>query len=186
MNSPEPQIASMSFQWDIEVTSLRNLLRALHDFLNERGYMHEDQLPEAECNAIHGMTGFKDELICKRDTTRRDRAYLVFGIILLPTILLTTLGISFISQSRYTLRTIVSISVEGEAHIAENSKQGPVQSEVLNAVSDARITVYLRAGTARGDMDIWKPADTKREVMRLVEERRRLEEGLSELLLGID
>ena len=186
MSSPEPQVASISFQRDIRVASPRKLFSALHDFLDERGYMHEYEPLEAAHDTIGGMAVFKDELLGKRDAPRRDRAYLFVGIILLPTILFTTLGISFIGQSRYTLRTLVSISVEGKPYLAEDSKRGLTQVGEPGVGGNARITVGLRAGTAKGDMDIWKPADTRREVVRLAEERRRLEEGLSGLLLGID
>ncbi|UCG84367.1 MAG: hypothetical protein JSW38_06020 [Dehalococcoidia bacterium] len=186
MTSPEPQVASMSFYRDIKVASLRKLLSGLHALLDARGYIYEYDPQETEIAAIDNIAGFKDGLVSRRDSPRRDRAYLVLGIILLPTILFTTLGISFIRQSRYTLRTVVSISVERETHHAEDNKQGQVQGEVPDTLSNARITVELRAGTAKGDTDIWKPADTRREVIRLVEERRLLEEGLSELLLSID
>jgi hypothetical protein len=186
MTSPEPQVASTSFQLDIRIASPRKLLSALQALLDARGYIHEYELQETEGAAIDNTAGFKDELLGRRDSPRRDRAYLLFGIILLPTVLLTTLGISFIRQSRYTLRTVVSISVEREPYRAEDSKQVMAQSEVPDAVSNTRVTVELRAGTAKGDMDIWKPADTRREVIRLAAERRLLEEELSALLLEID
>ena len=176
----------MSFQRDIGSASASKLISALHDFLDERGFIHEYEPLKAGHDSIDDMTVFKHELLGKRDSPRRDRAYLFLGIVLLPTILFTTLGISFISQSRYTLRTLVSISVEGKPYLAEDNEQGPVQGEVPDSGKAARITVALRAGTAKDDMDIWKPADTRREVVRLAEERRRLEEGLSGLLLGID
>ena len=176
----------MSFHRDIKAASQQNLLRVLHGFLDERGYTHKHKSCEAERNSIDGSTGLKDELIYKRDTSRRDRAYLVLGIILLPTILLTTLGLSFIRESRYTLRTVVSIYVEEEARLSENNMRDSAKGELPDTASDVRVTVHLRAGTAKGGMDIWKPADTRREVSRLAAERRLIEERLSELLLETD
>ena len=181
----EQRVAAMSNRWDVRVASPRKLFRALHDFLDDRGYVHEYEPLKTERDAIDGCAVFKSELTGKMDSLRRNRAYLIFGIILLPTILLTTLGISFIRQSRYTLRTIVSVSVEGEAYLARDSKRGPVRSEVLDMVSDARVTLELKSGPAKGDAGIWTPSDDRREVTRLAGERQALEEGLSELLLGI-
>jgi len=185
MTSPEPRVSSTSNKWDVRVASPRKLFRALHDLLDERGYVHEYEPLRAEPDAIDGMAIFKSELLGKRDSPGRDLPYLVFGIILLPTILLTTQGIKLIKESRYTLRTVARISVEGEAYLAKGGTQGTSQSEVLDVVSDARVTIELKAGAARGEYGIWRPADDKRELIRLSEERRRLEEGLSELLLTV-
>jgi len=183
--SIEQRVAAISYKWDVRVASPRKLFRALHDFLDDRGYVHEYEPLKAERDAIDGCAIFKSELTGKVDSLRRDRAYLIFGIILLPTILLTTLGISLIKQSRYTLRTIISVSVEGEAYLARDSKRGPVRSEVLDVVSDARVTLELKSGLAKGNDGIWKPSDDRREAIRLAGERQALEEGLSQLLLRV-
>ncbi|MCJ7522906.1 MAG: hypothetical protein MUP21_11935 [Dehalococcoidia bacterium] len=175
----------MQRKWDVRIASSRKLFRALHDFLDDRGYVHEYEPLKAEPDAIHGTAIFKSELLGKSDFPKRDWAYLVFGILLLPTILLTNLGIRFIKQSRYTMRTIARIGVEGEAYLAKEGAQGTVQSEVLDVVSDARVTLDVTAGAARGEYKIWRPTENKRELIRVAEERQKLEDGLFGLLLRI-
>ena len=172
----------MPSTWDVRVASPRKLTRALHDFLDERGYVCEYEPSEAEPDAGSGMAIFKSELIGKRDSPRRDLAYIVFGLLLLPTILLTTLGIQFLKASRYYLRTIARISVEAELHPTKGGGRGTVQREVLDVVSDARVTLDVTAGVAQGDYEIVKPTEDKRELVRLAGEQRELERQLSELL----
>jgi len=172
----------MPSTWDVRVASPRRLLRSLHDFLDERGYVHEYEPTGAEADAISGVAVFKSELIGKRDSPRRDVAYVVFGLLLLPTILLTTLGIRFLKESRYYLRTIARISVEAELHPTKGGGQGAVRSEALDVVSDAKVTLDVTAGVAQGDYEIVRPTEDKRELMRLAEEQRELQRQLSELL----
>jgi hypothetical protein len=173
-------------KWDVRIASPRKLFRALHDFLDERGYTHEYEPLRAEPDAISGTAIFKAGLLGKSDSARRDSAYLAAGILLLPAILLTSLGIRFVRQSRYYMRTLVSIGVEGEAYLAKGAAPGVGQNEVLDVVSEVRITLEVTAGVAQYDYDIVKPTDNKRELMALEEERRRLEEDLSEMLTDMD
>jgi hypothetical protein len=179
------EVVSTQRKWDVRVASPRKLFRALHDFLDDRGYVHEYEPLKAEPDAIGGTAVFKSELLGKSDSPRRDWAYLLFGIFLLPTILLTTLGIRFIRQSRYTMRTIARIGVEGEAYLAKGGTQGTVQSEVLDVVSDARITLDVEAGAARDEYKIWRPTENRRELIMVAEERQKLEDDLFGLLLRI-
>jgi hypothetical protein len=172
----------MPSTWDVRAASPRGLLLSLQDFLVERGYLCEYEPPEAEPDAGSGPVSFKSELIGKRDSPRRDRAYLGFGLFLLPTILLTTLGIRFLKASRYYLRTIASISVEGETYPARGRGQGAVQSDELDVVCDARVTLDMTAGAAQGDYEIVRPTEDKRELVRLAEEQRELQRQLAELL----
>ena len=172
----------MPSTWDIRMASLRKLTGALHDFLYERSYVCEYEPSEAEPNAGSGPAVFKSELIAKRDSPRRDRAYLVFGLLLLPTILLTTLGIQFLKASRYYLRTIARITVEGEVYPTKGEGRGTFQSGVLDVGSDVRVTLDMTAGVAQGDYEIVRPTEDKRELVRLAEEQRELERQLSELL----
>ncbi len=183
MASSKSEVASTQRKWDVRVASPRKLFRALHDFLDELGYVHEYEPLKAEPDAIGSMAIFKSELLGKSDFPRRDLAYLWFGILLLPTILLTNLGTQFIRQSRYTMRTIARISVEGEAYSTRGEAQSPVQSEVLDVVSDARVTLDVTAGPARGEHKIWRPTENKRELRKVAEERQKLEDGLFGLLL---
>ncbi|TET18048.1 MAG: hypothetical protein E3J81_01015 [Dehalococcoidia bacterium] len=173
----------MPSTWDVRVASPRRLLLSLHNFLDEHGYAHEYEPSEAEPNAGSGPAIFKSELIGKRDSPRRDRAYLVFGLLLLPTILLTTLGIQFLKASRYYLRTIARISVEGEVYPTRGGGQGTVQSGELDTVCDARVTLDMTAGVAQGDYEIVRPTEDKRELVRLAEEQRQLSELLPTIAL---
>lgn len=172
----------MPSTWDVRIASTRKLTRALHDFLDERGYVCEYEPSEAEPEAGSGVAIFKSELMTKRDSPRRDLPYIVFGLLLLPTILLTTLGIRFLKESRYYLRTIARIALEGEVHPTKGGTQGTVQSEAPGVVADIRVTLEVTAGTAQGDYEIVRPTEDKRELVRLAQERRELEEQLSELL----
>ncbi len=172
----------MPSTWVVRAASPRRLLLSLHDFLDERGYLCEYEPSEAEPNAGSGPASFKSELIGKRDSPRRDLPYIVFGLLLLPTILLTTLGIQFLKASRYYLRTIARISVEGEAYPTRGGGQGAAQSEELDVVCDARVTLDMTAGVAQGDYEIVRPTEDKRELVRLAEEQRELQRQLAELL----
>jgi hypothetical protein len=186
MASPELPDPPKVYKWDVRVASPRKLFRDLHDFLDEHEYEHKYEPLKSDPDAIDGLAIFKSELLGRKDTPRRDWAYLIFGIILVPTILLTTLGIRFIEQSRYTYRTVASIGVQGEAYLAKESVQDIGQNEILDVVSDARVTLNLKAGAARGDYGIWRPTDNKHDLTRLEEELNRLEEALSEYFAGID
>jgi hypothetical protein len=181
--SSKSEVASTQRKWDVRVASPRKLFRALHDFLDDLGYVHEYEPLKAEPDAIGGTAIFKSELLGRSDFPRRDLAYLWFGVLLLPTILLTNLGINFIRQSRYTMRTIARIGVEGEAYSTRGEPQSTVQSEVLDVFSDARVTLDVTAGPARGEYKIWRPTENKRELRRVAEERQKLEDGLFGLLL---
>lgn len=176
----------MPSTWDVRAASPRELTRALHDFLDEGGYVCEYEPSEPEPNASSGVAIFKTELIAKRDYPRRDLPYIVFGLLLLPTVLLTTLGIRFLKESRRYLRTIARITVEGEVHPTKGGGQGAVQSEGLDVISDARVTLDMIAGVAQGNYEIVRPTEDKRELARLAEEQRELERHLSELLPTID
>ena len=168
--------------WDVRGASPRKLTRALHDFLDERGYVCEYEPPEDEPYAGSGVAIFKSELIGKKDSPRRDIAYIVFGLLLLPSILLTTLGIRFLKESRYYLRTIARISVEGEVYPTKGGEQGAVPSEALDIACNVSVALDVTAGVAQGDNEIVRPTEDKHELVRLAEEQRELERQLSELL----
>jgi hypothetical protein len=181
--SPAKEWAALSTRkWDVRVASPRKLFRALHDFLDQWRYVHEYEPLRAEADALSGTAVFKSRLVGKIDTPRRDCPYLAFGIVLLPTILLTSLGMRFIRASRYTQRTVATIGIEGEAYLPRAQVEGAGQNEVPDVISDARITLDITAGAARGDYGIWKPTDVRRELARLAEEKQQLETSLSDLL----
>lgn len=164
--------------WDVRVTSHRDLLGALRAFLDDRGYVHR--------RAAADSAGFRSELQGEKDLPKRDAAYMVVGIVLLPTVLLTTLGMTFIRQSRYSFRTVVRIGVEGETGFAAKVDLDMVDTEAADASGAVRVSLHVEAGAARDEGGIWRHTDDRREVARLAEERRRLEQGLSELLRSID
>ena len=164
--------------WDVTVTSHRDLLGALRTFLNDCGYVHRRTAADS--------VGFRSELQCEKDSPKRDAAYLAIGILLLPTILLTSLGITFIRQSRYSFRTVVRIGIEGETGFAAEVDLDMVGTEAADASGAVRVSLHVEAGAARDEGGIWRHTDDRREVARLAEERRRLEQGLSELLRSID
>ena len=175
----------MESQWDLRAASFRNLVARLRDFLDERGYVHEYELLKAEVDSTTGVTVFKCRLVGKREIPKRDLPYLVFGFLLLPTIVLTSLGIRFVRESRYSLRTVVNITVEGEGHIANRAAQVSMQSELPDMVMSASVALDVRAGAALGDYEIVRPTEDKHEMMKTAEEQRDLENGLSELLSTI-
>lgn len=164
--------------WDIRVTSHRDLLGALRAFLNDRGYVHR--------RTAAYSAGFRSELQGERDSPKRDAAYMVVGILLLPTVLLTSLGMTFIRQSRYSFRTVVRIRVEGETGFAAEVDLDMVDTGVADASGAVRVSLHMEAGAARDEGGIWRHTDDRREVAKLADERRRLEQGLSGLLRSID
>jgi hypothetical protein len=130
--------------------------------------------------------GFRSELQGEKDLPKRDAAYMVVGIVLLPTVLLTSLGMTFIRQSRYSFRTVVRIGVEGETGFAAGVDLDMADTEAADASGAVRVSLHVEAGAARDEGGIWRRAADRREVARLAEERRRLEQGLSDLLRSID
>lgn len=164
--------------WDVRVTSHRDLLGALQAFLSDRGYAHRRTAADS--------AGFGSELQSVKDLPKRDTAYLVAGIVLLPTVLLTSLGMSFIRQSRYSFRTVVRIRVEGEPGFSAEVDLDMAGATAEHASGAVRVSLHLEAGAARDEGGIWRRAENRREVARLAEERRRLEDGLSALLGSID
>lgn len=175
----------MRNKWDVSVASPRKLFRALHDFLDEHGYVHEYEPLKAEPDAIGGMAIFRSGLVGKSDLPRSNLAYVVLGILLLLTIVLIPIGMRFLGQSRYHIRTIAKIGMEGEAYLAKGGTQGTAQGEALDVVSDARVTLDVTVGIAQGDYKILRPTEDKRELIRIAEEKQGLENALSELLLTI-
>jgi hypothetical protein len=186
MASPGHPGYSRLYKKDVRIASPRKLFRDLQAFLDRNEYTHRIEHLNSESDDVDNIAIFKGELLGKKDVARRDRAYLWFGIILLPTILLTNLGTQFIRQSRYTFRTVARICVEGEGILARQSTEGAGQNGTPDMISDAGITFELAAGAARGDYGIWKHTDNKRNLAVLEAERTRLEVELSKYLDLID
>ncbi len=160
--------------WDARVTSYRGLRASLQELLIGRGYA----LRSAPAHPA-GPSAFSGDFLGEKDSPKRDAAYLAFGIALLPTLLLTSLGIRFIRQSRYTFRTVVRIGVEGKSRPFSDAG-------TEDTPGDVRVVLRVEAGPAREGGGIWRPTDDRREVARLADERRGLEQGITELLRSME
>ena len=176
---------SVQSKLDLRVESPRKLFRSLHDFLEEGSFEHEYEPLKAERDAIGDTAIFTSELVGKREMPGRNPLYLIAGIILLFTILLAPLAIRLLENSRYTLRTIARIGVEGEAYRARSGPRGVFQTETLDVVSDARVTLILRTGIAKDDNDISGPTRNKRELARISDELRNLKDCFDELMISM-
>lgn len=181
----KPKASSAKWKMDVRAASPRKLFRALHDFLDDLGYAHEYEPLKAERDAIGDVAIFKSELVGRKDCPTRDGLRLVLGILLLLTIALVPLAIRLLKTSGYLVRTIVRIGVEGEAYRARLGVQGADEQEVINVVSDARVTLDIRSGVAEGDCEISSPIKKKRELARTAEEEEKLKKALGELLSGM-
>lgn len=160
--------------WDLRVASCRRLLASLRELLIGRGYVLRSAPDD-----FAGSSAFSGELLGEKDSLRRDAAYLGLGITLLPTLLLTSLGINFIRQSRYTFRTVAGIGVEG-------APQPCPDAGADDAPADVRIVLRMEAGPPREGGGIWRPTGDRREVARLADERRRFEQDITELLRSME
>lgn len=156
--------------WNVRVASCRSLVDSLRELLVGRGYVLRSAPAEP---AVSGV--FTSEVLAEKDWPRRDAAYLGLGIALLPTLLLTSLGLNFIRQSRYTFRTVAGISVNGMTEICPDAGSG-------DAAADVRIVLHVETGPAREGGGIWRPIDDRSGLARLADERRRLEQDITELL----
>ncbi len=171
--------------WDVRVLSRLALLEALERLLKERGYVPGRELPRP-AGAASGSGSSEAELRGEKDWPKRDWPYLVFGVALLPTILLTTLGIRFMKQSWYTFRTVVSIGVEGNPRPVPDPDSSQADIGARDVAGEVRVRLQVAAGRARDEGGIWRPTDDEGEVARLSAERRQLEQGISELLRSMD
>jgi hypothetical protein len=160
--------------WDLRVISCRRLLGSLEELLSARGYV----LRPAPAHPA-GSSALSSEFVGEKDSPKRDAAYLAVGIALLPTLLLTSLGVRFIRQSRYTFRTVAGIGVEGMFRPCPDAG-------AEDAPADVRVVLQVEAGAAREGGGIWRPTEDRREVARLADERRRLEQDITELLRSME
>lgn len=180
--SAKPEEPSAQGKWDVRVASPRKLFRALHDLLTECGYEHEYEPLKTDRDAISDVAIFDTELIGKKDYRERDLFRIILGVLLLFTIILIPLAIRLLKASRYSLRTIAKIGVEGEAYRTRVSARGTPQTETLDVVSDARVTLDVSAGVAEGDYEISRPAQSRRELARIAEERQEIKNSFEKLL----
>ncbi len=182
MSLTKLEVSSAQSKWDIRVSSPRKLFRALHDFLDERGYEHAYEPLRAERDAINDTAIFNTELIGRRDCRERNRFKLILGVSLFFTIVLIPLAMHLTKASRYSIRTIARIGVEGESYRTKLRAQGITQREELDVVSDARVTFNAKTGVVETGYGMLKPAKGKRELKRVEEEQRELECGFAEVM----
>ena len=160
--------------WDIRVASCRRLLGSLQEILAGRGYVLRPA-PEH----LAASSALSSELLGEKDSLKRDAAYLGLGIALLPTLVLTSLGIRFIRQSRYTFRTVAGIGVKSATRPCPGGGAD-------DTPADLRIVLRVEAGPAREGGGIWRPTGDSREVARLADERRGLEQDITKLLRSME
>jgi hypothetical protein len=170
---------------DVRVASPRKLFRALHDFLEEDSYVHEYEPLRSERDAIGDVAIFKSELVGKQDTQGRDVLSLLLGILLIFTILLIPLAIRLLRESRYALTTIVEISVEGEAYRYRHGTNGATSSEVLDVVSDARVTLQIKTGLVGKESEISRPSRVRGERRKIAQEQQDLRDTFDQLLISL-
>jgi hypothetical protein len=175
---------SVRSKMDVRVASPRKLFRDVHDFLEEDGFGHDYEPLKAERDAIGDVAIFKSELAGKMDSQARDVFSLILGILLIFTIVLIPLAIRLLRESRYTLRTVVEIGVEGEAYRYRHGTTGAAAIEVLEVVSDARVTLHVKTGVAADDAEISRPSRVRGERRRIALEQQDLRESFERLLIS--
>ena len=177
-----PQEPSEQSKADVKVASPRKLFRTLHDFLEDSGYEHEYEPLKTEHDAIVDVAIFECELIGKKDTPGRDWRNLILGTILFFTIVLTPRAIKLMRSSFYSLRTVATISVEGEAYRSKTGSLGTMLTETLDVVSEARVTLQVKTGVAEGDYEISRPTRVKSELTKSEEQQKELKNSFDKLL----
>jgi hypothetical protein len=133
-------------EWDIKIGSARELFRTLHDYLDKYGYEHNYEPIKDEHGAIDGTATFYGSLRGKKDTKTLNLIKLCFGIVLfvwgvvllvmqssyVGGGILVLLGIIVAITSKFILRMIVELSIEGETYRAKGTQSGDNTSEVYD------------------------------------------------------
>ncbi len=182
--SRKPQQVSAECKLDVRANSPRRLYRDLHEFLEENGFEHEYVPLKAERDAINDVAIFESELVAKRDAQGRDFFNLVFGIVLLLTVVLSPIAILLLERSRYVLRTVAKVEIEGEAYRAKACPQLGMYSEIVEIVSDSKIRLYLDSGIADSEYEIARPTRFKPESKRIAEEQELFRSDFEEFLIS--
>ena len=162
--------AQFSIKWDVRAGSPRKLWRALHDFLDDNGFEHKYQELKPEESPIEGTATFSDQLVGRRDHKKRASFWflrILIGLLLCLTIILIPLGLALIRSRLKTIRTRVSIDVEGEVYRARGANINTAHTaEVLDVVADTRVTLEAWAG---------EPIEKKEDEIRLTKDEREIE-----------
>ncbi len=174
---------SLDCKVDVRAKSPRKLYRELHEFLEENGFEHDYTPLVAERDAINDIAIFNSELVAKRDVRGRDLFNLVFGILLLLTVVLAPIAIVLLERSRYTLRTVARVSFEGEAYRAKATPQAGPYSEIVDLVSDVKVRWHLHTGIADDDRDISHSTRCRPEARRATREQKEFGTGIEWFLL---
>ncbi len=179
--------AQFSIKWDVRTGSPRKLWRALHDFLDDNGYMHEYEELKPEGSPIDGTATFKNYLIGQKDREKRASFWflrILIGLLLCLTIILIPLGLALIGSSLKTVRTKVRIDVEGEVYRARGADINTSHAaEVLDVVADTRVTLQAWVGEPikKKENEI-RLAKDEGEITKLRHDFEELSHRLDELL----
>ena|GEM_PF-3501275 len=171
--------AGFSGKWDVRTGSPRKLWRALHDFLDDNGFLHEYQELRLVDSPIEGTATFSDRLVGRKEHRRPASFWflrVMVGTLLCLTVLLIPLGLPLIRSRTKTVRTWARLAVEGEVYRTRGADMGSTRaSEVLDVVADARITLDIIAGepSEESDYEIDRPAEDRRDITAA---RRQFEE----------
>lgn len=176
--------SSSTSKIDVRVDSPRKLFRQLHDLLDENGYEHEYRPLKAEKDAINDTAIFESVLVGMKDSQGYNKIKLVIAIILVFTIVFIPIAAWLLKSSLYPLRTVVKIHVEGEAYRTKIGSTNNDVSELLDVISDARVTLDIDAGIAGDDYEVLGPTKVKREKEQLEEEQLNLQDRLTYVLLS--
>ncbi|MCP3681446.1 MAG: hypothetical protein GY861_02050 [bacterium] len=170
---------------DVRVDSPRKLFRQLHDLLDENDYDHEYRPLKAEKDAINDTAIFENVLVGMKDTQGYDKVKLTLAFLLALTIIFIPIAAWLLKSSLYPLRTIIKIHVEGEVYRTKIGSTKINIGELLDVISDARVTLDMDAGiAAEDDYEILEPTKIKREKRQLEEEQLNMQDHLTYLLLS--
>ena len=148
--------ARFSVKWDVRTGSPRKLWRALHDFLDDNGFVHEYAELRPEGGPIEGTATFSDWLIGYRDHVRPASFWVlrvVVGLVLCLTVVLLPVGLSLIRGRLRTVRTWARVGIEGEVYRTRGASVDAAHAEeVLDVVADARVTLEIQGSEASNDI----------------------------------
>lgn len=180
--------ARFSGRWDVRTGSPRKLWRALHDFLDDNGFIHEYHELVLAASPIEGTATFSDELIGYRDHQRPASLWLVrvlLGVLLCLTIVLFPFGSALLRSHTTMTRSWAMLGVEGEVYRTRGANMGNARaSETLDVVADARITLEIVGGepAAEDPYRMDRPARGPAEVAALQQDFQELQHRIDGLL----
>lgn len=156
----------LTYRWNLRVHSPRELYWKLHEFLESESWEHEYEPLKPEGDAIDGSALFSGHLIGVHDSHSWWR--ILLGILMCLTIILIPVGLCIFRKHRVE----TSIEVEGESYRARGAEVlSTQQKEVLDVVSNCRVTLRLNAGKVvkrkKTNDEIIKPTKSKKKIQEL-------------------